>query len=437
VQVSKYRKVAEKLASLLHHSLATCFRAWRDATDHARVDMLQAERHAATTILRKLVPAWLDAADELKQQRQHNEAAADKMRRRQLAGKALQGWIEECEVLREQRSGLWRVLLLVLQAEWSALLQEALQGWHEAAAQQVALRACVASFVNKRRLQCLSEFLTLWHQYAAAMQTDGAALIPAALAAPSPAAAAAAVLGNKGLARAAMSAAAASTAYYSAGPVLLGGKRASRSSALAAAGVASSVNGPLFGAAAAEAASPADDSYQAYGYIQHNAAGAASVDNTGGDEAAGVQLPAGVLPVTGGPGSPLLGPRSAHQDRRLARRLAAMGGGAAEVGMPACIFEHCLQQSDLPGFGNCLVHATTGSRRVIRARPAANEVDSTSALLTLPPLLTLYLRLTQGRMTSSSSSHACQPPKLQQQLRSATTGSSRCWPSAAATGVTG
>jgi hypothetical protein len=26
-----------------------------------------------------------------------------------------------------------------------------------------------------------------------------------------------------------------------------------------------------------------------------------------------------------------LGPRSAHQDRRLARRLAAMGGAAAEV----------------------------------------------------------------------------------------------------------
>lgn len=317
LQVSKYRKVAEKLASLLHHSLATCFRAWRDAADHARVDMLQAERHAATTTLRKLLPAWLDAADELKQQRVQNEAAADRMRRRGLAGKALQGWAEECAVLREQRSGLWRVLLLVLHAERTALLQEALQGWREAAAQQVALRSCVASFVNKRRLQCLGEFLTLWHQYAAAMRTDGAALIPAALAAPSPAAAAAAVLGNKGLARAAMSAASASAAanagaaYYSAGPVLLGGKRASR---IAAAGVAASINGPVFGAASASA-SAAD-----YG---------GGYDD--GDAAAGLQLPPGVLPVTGGPGSPLLGPRTAHQDRRLARRLAAMGGGAAEV----------------------------------------------------------------------------------------------------------
>ncbi|KAF6256503.1 hypothetical protein COO60DRAFT_99985 [Scenedesmus sp. NREL 46B-D3] len=59
VQVSMYRKVAEKLASLLHHSLATCFRAWRDAAGHARVDMLLAERHAGTTTLRRLLPAWL------------------------------------------------------------------------------------------------------------------------------------------------------------------------------------------------------------------------------------------------------------------------------------------------------------------------------------------------------------------------------------------
>jgi hypothetical protein len=349
LQVSKYRKVAEKLASLLHHNLATCFRAWRDATDHARVDMLQAERHAATTTLRKLLPAWLDAADQLKQQRQSHEAAADKMRRRGLAGKALQGWVEECQVAREQRAALWHVLLLVLQAERSALLQEALQGWHEAASEQVALRACVASFVNKRRLQCLSEFLTLWHQYAAAMRTDGAALIPAALAAPSPAAAAAAVLGNKGLARAAMSAAPAAAgngaaasgmgaAYYSAGPVLLGGKRASRTSALAAAGVAASLNGPLFGAAAASYAAAAaanhhhyDDGQTTQFYGSSGFANELGHHDEGDGEAEGVQLPPGVLPVTGGPGSPLLGPRSAHQDRRLARRLAAMGGAAAEV----------------------------------------------------------------------------------------------------------
>jgi hypothetical protein len=326
LQVSKYRKVAEKLASLLHHSLATCFRAWRDATDHARVDMLQAERHAATTTLRKLLPAWLDAAYELQQQRERNEAAADKMWRRRTAGRAIQGWVEECQVVREQRSALWRVLLLVLQAERSALLQESLQGWREAAAQQVALRACVASFVNKRRLQCLSEFLALWHQYAAAMRTDGAALIPVALAAPSPAAAAAAVIGNKGLARAAMSAAAlaqnagygaaADAAYYSAGPVLLGAKRASRTAELAAAGVAASINGPSYAAAAEVAA-------QQQAHAAHDLAVAAA--------AAGAQLPPGLLPVTAGPGSPLLGPRNAHQDRRLARRLAAMGGGAAEV----------------------------------------------------------------------------------------------------------
>jgi hypothetical protein len=335
MQVSKYRKVAEKLAGLLHHNLATCFRAWRDATDHARVDMLQAERHAATTTLRKLLPAWLDAADELRQQRQRNEAAADKMRRRGLAGKALLGWVEECQVVRQQRAALWHVLLLVLQAERAALLQEALQGWREAAAEQVALRACVAGFVNKRRLQCLSEFLTLWHQYAAAMRTDGAALLPAALAVPSPAAAAAALLGNKGLARAAMSAAPAAghgaaadanAAYYSAGPVLLGGKRASRTSALAAAGVAASINGPLLGAAAA-------NHHQQDGHYPGSPAanGFGCWHDEGLGDESGVLLPPGVLPVTGGPGSPLLGPRSAHQDRRLARRLAAMSGSAAEV----------------------------------------------------------------------------------------------------------
>lgn len=290
LQVSKYRKVAEKLASLLQHNLATCLRAWRDASDQAHINMLRAERHAATVALHKLLPAWLETAQELKQERQQGEVAADRFRRRHVARLVLQGWRGEMQALHEQRAGLWRVMLLLLQLEREGLLQTALQGWQQQARQQVALRECVTGFVNKRRLECLSEFLTLWHHYTVAMRTDSAALIPAALAAAaSPAATAA-------------TAAAGSAAYYSVdGRTSVGdlspGKGSSRIAA--AADVGGGFAGPVF--------SPA-----------------AQVDQA-------VQLPAGLLPVTGGPGSPVLGPRSAHQDRRLARRLAAMGGGAAEV----------------------------------------------------------------------------------------------------------
>ncbi|KAF8062705.1 aldo-keto reductase 2 [Scenedesmus sp. PABB004] len=266
VQVSKYRKVAQRLAGLLAHSLATCFRAWRAAADQARVDRLRAERHWAGAALRRLLPAWADAAADGARAREAAEAAADRRRRRALARAALAGWREELACLREQRGALWRVLLAALARERAALLGDALRGWAAAAAARVAPRARVAGFVNRRRLACLSDFLDLWRSYAAAMRTDGAALLSAA----------------------------ASLAGTPAGP---GG----------------------WPDAARLPCSPGPPALRRR--LDFEPAHAPDVD----------ALPRGLLPVSGGPGSPLLGPRSAHQDRTLARRMAALGGGAGEV----------------------------------------------------------------------------------------------------------
>lgn len=235
VQISKYRRVAQRLAQLLQHSLASSFRAWREATDAARVRWRRAERHAAAKLMARVLPEWAALAASMQQWRSGAEAAAARRHRRAVCRALLRGWAAVAEHGRQQRALLWRVVLLVAQHEACEALAAALQGWREHAAQQAALRSCVAAFVNRRRLACLSEHLTLWSQYAAAMRASGAPLIAA-----SPAAAAAAM---------------------QSAPV----------------------------------------------------------------------SPAGLLPVTGGSASPLLGPRSAHQDRHLARRMVALAGGAAEV----------------------------------------------------------------------------------------------------------
>lgn len=272
LQVSKYRQVSQKLAGLLHRNLATCFSSWRGATDAARVNMLRAQRQHTTSTLSKLLPAWQDAAAEEREEREAAEGAADKFCRKQLLCKTYAGWVEQMQVVQAQRQGLWKLMLMLLGHERRQLLQTATQQWMDWVQHRVALRACVAVFVNKRRLACLSEFLTLWQQYTAAMrgaQADEAAAATVLLNALTP-------------------------------PVRPRSPHASMSAPPVAAG------------------------YHTWPVV----AAAATASRPGS--------PPGVLPVTAGPASAMLGPRSAHQDRRLARRWAAMAGGAA-AGVRLCV----------------------------------------------------------------------------------------------------
>eukprot|EP00775_Hariotina_reticulata_P009297 gene9297-9462_t len=178
VQVSKYRKVAEKLAGLLQHSLSTCFRAWTDQAQQARVRMLQAERHASTKLLHKLLPAWKAAAEQLQQARAEASTVALWLLRQHTVKKVLQGWREEMLVVAEQRSGLWRLMLVLLHRERNELLQAAVCTWRDYANKRIALRSCIAAFVNKRRLGCLSLQFTLWHQFSKAMRgAEGATAV--------------------------------------------------------------------------------------------------------------------------------------------------------------------------------------------------------------------------------------------------------------------
>lgn len=289
-QASKYRAVAQKLAGLLQRNLTTCFRSWREATNQARVSMLRAQRQHATSTLSKLLPAWQDVAAECREQREAAEAAADKLQRRWLLSRACCGWVEELQVVQVQRQGLWQLMLMLLGHERQQLLQEALGEWRSWVCDRVNLCAMVSVFVNKRRLVCLSDFLTLWQQYAAAM-------------------------------------------------------RGGQADEAAAATVLHALKPPPFPRTHSPGAfSPtAAGRYTWPGLTQAGSSGSPPVyasiarSCTGGAAAVRVPSPPGVLPVTGGPGSPLLGPRSAQQDRRLARRMAAMGGGAAEVRrMQAC-----------------------------------------------------------------------------------------------------
>lgn len=253
-----------------------------------------------TSTLSRVLPAWQQAAAVEGEDREAAEAAADKLCRRQLLSKACCGWQEEMQVLQAQRQGLWRLMLTLLSHERKQLLREAVQAWRGWVQDHVSLRACIATFVNKRRLACLSDFLNLWQQYAAAMrggQADKAAaatvLLQQALTPPPPRARS-------------PSAVSPSPAADHTWP------NAARVSSPAA-------SVPAFNRAASPGASPS-----VY---------ASSVRPTS---------PPGLLPVTAGPGSPLLGPRSAQQDRRLARRWAAMGGGAPEVN-GLCVFKtRCL-----------------------------------------------------------------------------------------------
>lgn len=291
-QVSKYRAVAQKLAGLLQRNLTTCFRSWREATDHARVSMLRAQRQHATRTLRKLLPAWLDTAAECREQREAAEASADKLQRRWLLSKACCGWVEELQIVQEQRQGLWQLMLMLLGHERQQLLQEALGEWRGWVCDRVNLRATVSVFVNKRRLGCLADFLTLWQQYAAAMRGGNA------------------------------DEAAAATVLQVLTPPPPPGTRSP--------GTASPTSGgQCTWPGLAQGGSPGYASISAS--VPRSCSPAAPAAAAAAVRVPRSVSPPGLLPVTGGPGSPLLGPRSAQQDRRLARRIAAMGGGAAEV----------------------------------------------------------------------------------------------------------
>jgi hypothetical protein len=54
-----------------------------------------------------------------------------------------------------------------------ALLREALSEWRAAAASRAALRTQLVSFVHKRRLGCLGDYFTTWHQFTVAMRPEG------------------------------------------------------------------------------------------------------------------------------------------------------------------------------------------------------------------------------------------------------------------------
>jgi hypothetical protein len=241
---------------LLQRSLVTCLTAWRDAASAARADSLRAARHADGVLLHKVLPAWADVARADASARATAEAAIARRRRRALARDALRAWAEELACVREQRAGLWRALLTALTAERVDVLRAVLDDWHAAASERCARRMRITSFVNKRRLGCLADFLGLWQQYAAAMRTDGCLH-------------------------------------------------------------ASDGNG---------------SGYSRWTLKSPRAAAMGSGACEDDDDALQQQLlPPGLLPVTGGPGSPLLAPRCARQDRHLARRLAAMGGAAPEL----------------------------------------------------------------------------------------------------------
>jgi len=254
--------------------------------------MLRAQRQHTTRTLSRLLPAWQDAAADAREQREAAEETADKHWRRQLLAGACLCWQEEVQVVAEQHQGLWRLMLMLLGHERMQLLQAAVEEWQGWVQDRVSRRACIAAFVNKRRVACLGEYLTLWQQYAAAMRG-----------AQGEQAAAATMLLQQALTPPARSRSPKSPLPPDAGYYTWPGAGHGSSSSPQRHAAGSSSHSP---SAAVMAGAPA-----------------------GGVGCAGA--PAGVLPVTGGPGSPLLGPRSAHLDRRLARRWAAMGGGAAEV----------------------------------------------------------------------------------------------------------
>jgi len=173
VQVTKYRRVADKLASMLELSLRSAFAAWRGAAGAARVRRLQAERHAARTIRARMLAVWRSAAEEERERMGDAAARAEALWFASCGAAALSAWREAAARGNARRTALARVILLVHESQRLNAMSEALDGWRNAAARRRGIRTALVSFVNRRRLAVLSEYLTYWRQYAAAMRADG------------------------------------------------------------------------------------------------------------------------------------------------------------------------------------------------------------------------------------------------------------------------
>jgi len=259
--------IARLLKSLLDfYSIACLLVSGLGQTKHSRHVSTCCKQSAmlSTILLRKLLPAWKATTELLQQARAEASTAAIGLFRQHTARKVLEGWREEMLVITEQRSGLWRLMLVLLQRQRTELLQAAVCTWQGYAYTRIALRSSVATFVNKRRLECLSKQFSLWHQFSRAMR------------------------GAEG--------AAAAAAWVVSPPV-------------------GSLTAKLYSS---------KPGYSSSAGLRGRALDVEPVR-------AHSCSPPGVLPVTAGSSSPLLRPRSAHQDRTLARRLAAMSGGAPEV----------------------------------------------------------------------------------------------------------
>jgi hypothetical protein len=168
--VRKYRRVADRLASLLEVSLRSAFAAWRGAAADGRVARLRAERHHAAAARRAALRAWRAAAAGGRERARSLEEGAAALRFALAGGHALAAWRGAAGLARARRAALARAVMASHEAARLDLMAGALAAWRARAARLRGVRASLVAFVNRRRLDALAEYLSYWREYAAAMR---------------------------------------------------------------------------------------------------------------------------------------------------------------------------------------------------------------------------------------------------------------------------
>jgi hypothetical protein len=185
LQVKRFRRVADRLASVLELGLRSAFAAWRGAAGEARLRRLRAERAGDAAAARRAVHRWAAAAAGGCERVRDREAAAEALWFASAGARALAAWHAARELAAARRAALARVVALVHAAGEAELLASALAAWAGRAARRRGVREGLISFVDARRRAALGEYLEYWRQYAAAMRADAGALsgaLPALLA---------------------------------------------------------------------------------------------------------------------------------------------------------------------------------------------------------------------------------------------------------------
>jgi hypothetical protein len=117
LQVSKYRRVAQRLAGLLQHSLQGSFEAWHRATQHSSMQLARATQHWHIRHKRQLLRAWSTAASTLAVEAVTNAELADELLFERLGARAMLAWQEAADLQQQQRQGLCSAFEVVVRAE--------------------------------------------------------------------------------------------------------------------------------------------------------------------------------------------------------------------------------------------------------------------------------------------------------------------------------